>query len=938
MTLTQPIPLPLTLRPAPAAAAREPAAAWFVPGEHAPTWLAELCAWGVPLDEVRLIAVPRSPRNRTPCGVLAVVPQRLAPGVKPSALAEPYLMIGDRLYLPLHAELHPPLSEDERRAWLVLEVNVFHPTVGLVGCARNETLRVSDLIAAPTPGAVEWGYAVPGVAVEARLRSVKAVSLPPIERFIRESKDGIGDEDPRDLPKLPSESPLRNLANRGAAGALGALAWLSGKLGGAPGAGADTGAAGTGAPPGWMQSLHDWSSKHLAALRPAIEEARNREMARLMRMLESNPDEGLRYAPPLAGQGGRGVAPPGFRLLRRGMLDFNLGSLFSSAPADAWDARWDVHQKLMARYRELATRELQLGRHRRAAYIFAQLLGDLHAAAGALRKGRFHREAAALYRDKLKDCGSAAACLEEGGLLTEAIELYESMREFEKVGDLRRKLGDDEGAELAYREAVRAILAAGDVLRAARLLESKLSAHDEAIELLEPAWPHSAQAGPCLEELFALLGRSARHERAARRANELREQPPDSALLSRPLADVLAKVATSYPSFDVRRIAADATRVVAGARLPSAESLEARALVNAVVRVSVEDRLLARDADRYIDRVLAKPKPPKPQPARIPTGPQPKLATPVVKRVLHLGVPATWRAALSVGSTFYALGTNDDEFVCVRGSWDGTMQQARWRQSGAAETTYRLHHGGGLGAIIVPAGGSTQRPPHKVLPAHRYFAREELVGTPAFFPPGPLFDASVDEDGTTWVLHAVDESPHLVISSYSRAGGLTASQYFPMPVPDSRTAGHTHLVVRNGHMCVIIGAQAWVGAHGKWHEMTLPRPVEAVSASAPHTRMRVALAFDEGARMLWPMNRQSCSLAQGLVDPVISILRDGTVSAVGRGRGMLFRTSGYQLVHAGTYEAAPSPPVAVVPTHEAGEFAVFRPDGAVQVYSHAGGR
>ena len=53
------------------------------------------------------------------------------------------------------------------------------------------------------------------------------------------------------------------------------------------------------------------------------------------------------------------------------------------------------HQELAARYRELANRELGLGRFRRAAYIYAHLLGDYVAAAlqrGEKIPGMGHRE------------------------------------------------------------------------------------------------------------------------------------------------------------------------------------------------------------------------------------------------------------------------------------------------------------------------------------------------------------------------------------------------------------------------------------------------------------------------------------------------------------------------------------------------------------------
>ena len=48
-------------------------------------------------------------------------------------------------------------------------------------------------------------------------------------------------------------------------------------------------------------------------------------------------------------------------------------------------------ESLRNKNREVANRELSLGRHRRAAYIFAHLLGDMHTAAAALGAGANRR-------------------------------------------------------------------------------------------------------------------------------------------------------------------------------------------------------------------------------------------------------------------------------------------------------------------------------------------------------------------------------------------------------------------------------------------------------------------------------------------------------------------------------------------------------------------
>ena len=82
-------------------------------------------------------------------------------------------------------------------------------------------------------------------------------------------------------------------------------------------------------------------------------------------------------------------------------VDFGRGRS-GTGLADYWDVQGEYRRKLTQQYRTLANREISLSRHRRAAYIFAELLGDWNAAANTLADGSHYREAAIIYRERLK--------------------------------------------------------------------------------------------------------------------------------------------------------------------------------------------------------------------------------------------------------------------------------------------------------------------------------------------------------------------------------------------------------------------------------------------------------------------------------------------------------------------------------------------------------
>ncbi len=462
--------------------------AWLLTGSDPARWLAELSRWQVELLQVCLRPLPGDRSSQGLSGVLVTVTGESRPNVQYCA---EYGCLADRFFLPVEARLEPALSESELAQLLQGHDDdlVYHPVLGLVRISRQERLEVVDLLTPPPAIAVDWGCAQPGTAPLRPLLSVEPDALPTVEQVLREAGEDIAVDSPRQIPRRPrslrgESSSLAEVGNavRGFLAAAGDwLARLQGAAGGQAG-------------------------------RAAVQ---NRELDRLVDLLKRDPDEGLRYAMPLTAAMHRGLAPVG-RLMRN-VVNFDLGRLFGGGgPASVWEVSHQRYRTLNDCYRELANRELALGRHRRAAYIYAHLLGDFHAAAQALRDGKHWREAAVLYRDKLNRLETAAECLAEGQLWAEAIEAYEQLKADEQVGDLYRQIGQEEAARQAYYRAIDKHCRKDDYVRAARLAREKLESPQEALQFLQAGWPASAQATLCLAEMFRLYAELGQHDQSAR--------------------------------------------------------------------------------------------------------------------------------------------------------------------------------------------------------------------------------------------------------------------------------------------------------------------------------------------------------------------------------------------------------------------------------------
>ena len=971
--------LKLKLVPFPSNTPRREAVAWFVRGRSPRDWLNELNCWDVPLESLALRPIPQTFGEPTPIGLL-VTQSADSSNRRPAASrsfhpplrhGQPYGCIAGRLFVPVDAGFSPDVDDNDLLSLLPQDKSefVWHPSAGLVRVESRERLRIVDLLTAPPERETDWNDAIPGISFHSRLISVEPDAPLLADEIFEEEASDIGSQPDslHELPPTPDEfaggrlhdltRPLRdalkslksrfkdlvsrdpkeptppkvsgqvnpnpNLAGR-AIGLIAAAATLAGK--------------GLGAALLPLAAAGSAAGKAMSAMgiRSFVDQvARNREVDRLLHLLKDDPDQGLRFALSMGGGSGaehRGKANPSNQLGTRD-VGFNLDRLSGGQPVDRWEISPTQQYLLIQQYRELAAREIRLGRHRRAAYIYAELLGDLVSAAGALESGHHYREAAILYRDKLKRPADAAKCLERGGLLDEAASLYVEIGQFEKAADIYLRLERHDDAEHLLRQWVKNLISHGDFINASRVLHDKLNDVDGALKVLMLGWSSSSVALSCLERTFEILGKHARHEEAHSVVSKLRNEPVESRITTL-LAKGLSAVAINYPDKTVREAAVDATQIVVARVLKTANPAEANELLGTIRKLAPQDRLLSRDCDRYI---RAREQPLKP-----------KVKQSITSRGIRKNTTFSltlygtkWRTAKANSKTVHVAGFGNDSLVLQRFSWDNPLDQSHrvfWKNIRSEADLI-------LGPYFID---------HDFMFVHPIGvdAEQMLVtqDTPQMFPVSSPTWATVNtvafafsEGGFGWRIE--ENSGHLVIACFSPEGEPLNSRIlsFRLSLLGDWNSRVALLVIReNVHIGLgnyllsndrnqLFSSHARLIALENWEQVQgaikLESAIESLIGS--HNGNLIAL-FETGGVFI--ANHDHTRIAGNLDSPKGVFLSDTHFVIAGVGEVQAYAVIGSQPELIGQHEIG-FVPISVTTTDKLSEFAVFGENGEVEAFA-----
>ena len=746
---------------------------WLHPSGDPESCMDLVESWGFDLDEVCYVALPGSDDKSRSAEFVLIAPAPVP--VRHPGLVRCHRYENSPLWLPETGSLKTPVLPHEWKQILPYVFAYFCPVRGIIACSESDLRPLTDLVRPPPVQSTGEPMAAPGEPVSREISDVLPGGDSTTETlFADERSQGLGEGDPRDMPLKPGEKQPRGMR-----------LWLLNKLRRL------TDTDETDDDVTWLGRVGKWADwKWREASRK-----QERELGRLLHLLKHDPDEGLRYALPLNGRDHRGVAPPSGKLTPR-RVGFNVNRLGGGGPASPWVLEWQRYQELSDQYRKTANDALKAGRHRRAAYVFAELLRDYRQAAQALRQGGYHREAAVIHQTHLGDALEAAACLREGGHLREAIVIYEKKKKLETVAELYETLGERETSRSFYEQAVAVHQAQGDLLAAARLLETALEAPGRAVELLAGAWPGHVQASACLNEELRLRLRYGSNEEIIERLDTLCRSANGG--LAAKLSPVLGRLMSRIPDRALREKAADCAWNLAGDFLNTPNRSNEKPVLDLLPMLAEGDPLLKADATRF---------------GQISAGRRKGRLLQRGGRVFQLlqsqALPSqiSWKqvAGRSVYG-FAAVGEKaDGELIAMRGDWDGNFQLCPIPGMRADGKPFRLLTSGDSAPEIFTLAGLAPSGVSVTFPVDEQFTVPAVIDTPSWYRQEGAIGMAYAAGGVGWLVRRHHDE--LVLHSHSLMGDLIATHslaavqgnhVFPAaPIP--MTAVWGQLLVGLGH-------------------------------------------------------------------------------------------------------------------------------------------
>lgn len=891
-----------------------PVRAALLRGNDPLAWIREMAAWNLAQDEFICLLLPGSISDPAVAALFVIFRDPAKAAKLP--LLDPYGCMGEKLFIPCHAVIHPRVNAAEWNDILLWEWQVFHPSAGLIGFEKKDRVDPADVFGYTSPLSSDWSFAHPGNIPVPVLNSITVVP-PTAEKMMEEVQKEIGQKPLQDIPKKKEDEPsalekltdnIKRTLLKGIAGVFGGIGGIFGGIAvmvpGKEGGTASGGNYSGNGKEGLLSKLMNWVHKNLDEL----EAKRKNEIDRLLRLFEEDPNEALQYALPLNSPYLNRGSVTQSDTLSRNNTRFELGRLGGGRVTDTWDIG-DHYTTLRDKYLKAATTAVYNKDYKKAAYIHAHLLGDFYAAANTLEQGNMYREAAALYKDHLKNKQGAAECLERGGLLLEAIELHKELEQYEKAGDLYTKLDQLENAGRLYQQSVDIRMEKQDFLDAARIVDEKINQREKAKEILLTGWNQSYQYENCLKKYFELTKDDDEQMEKELRSVYTHQTPDNRKVALLNVMEQLKKRKTTDT------FSASADEIAYEIVHEEAEKGNIRLLqrLNQFIR---EDKLISSDTSRYVN---------KGQYNQLPRA---------NKGAFLLDATIRWIKGVWHRNQFLALGIKNKQLYMARGNWYGNLEYYSW------ELPLKYHDGFTFinspyysNHIILHSSEGTAALSKRQLSKNRYFPDSLTVYCPVWLQPGTALCAITD---TPEICQLSIINHDTTLHYYSPEGALLRSVNCVFEEPDTRIGdshGGLRLIYKAGHFYTAFrNSVIAVAKEGQAKIALLNTLVRFFSGADNFTVLYIVISTNSGCLLCKPdgtnLNLRAEFFAVEIIPSLIEFIKPDQFVLVQKTNVYLFKITHNIPAMIKQYETH-SPVVAVFPGNDRDRFSVLEERGQV---------
>jgi tetratricopeptide (TPR) repeat protein len=739
-----------------------PASAALLHGGNTQAWLKQIGLWGIDARELTCYIIPESISSVKPAGLFVIFNNPVH--IKSIDLLLPYGCVGNCLYIPCNAELVPKITAAELDHLLLWDLQIFHPVTGLVGFEKSNQVQIADLIIYPEIKNTDWSFADPGLADKPALSQIIVTPLS-VEAVMEEIKTDVGQKPIEDIiPPKERKNPvlgkiltlIKLIIGLPILGLLKLFEFLSKPLAG------DHSNNNSGKP-GLLRELQTWIEKNLDEL----QKKRDSELKRLVDLFDKNTNEALQYAIPLNSPYlDRGKQAASSSILGRRLTMFNLRGLGGGTAVDAWDVS-NYYNDLRTKYLKAAEKEIGQKDFKKAAYVYAHLLGDYYNAAKVLEQGSFYREAAALHKDHLKNIPAAAQCLERGGLYSEAIDLYKELKEDEKIGDLYMYIKQEDNAQEYYEYCVKRKIEADNLLDAARVVNEKMMQEERAKELLLQGWKSNYQHEPCLKKYFEIIIEKEGADIESTLNNVYKQHTTEKRML--PFLHVL-----EYVNFKT-----NSESVLHASQEIAYEVLHKEAIkgntqnLHNLKKFLPDNKLIGSDTSRFVSNN---------------TGRQEQQDLPAI---IQLDNSIIWKKTTWHRYQFIAVGIKNNQLHMARANWYGNTEYYSWETEVKDYANLNFISSPYFSADIILHSSGDIPVARRELPRNKYFSEALVVKCPIWLHKstaqflidhkGNITRLEIDNGGMTLQHYTMEGVLMRSINCIAEAGAVGFSSYYSNP-------------------------------------------------------------------------------------------------------------------------------------------------------------